>query len=105
MLLMKGVALMRIILKIIAAPFVVALTITVAVLTFLFCYAVAVFQVVSGIGVLISIIMLVTGEKLGGIVFLTLSFLISPLGIPAIAEWLIDRLDDLNYSLRNYITS
>lgn len=105
MLLMKGAVLMRFILKIIAAPFVVALTITVAVLTFLFCYAVAVLQVVSGIGVLISIIMLVTGEKLGGIVFLILSFLISPLGIPAIAEWLIDRLDDLNYSLRNYITS
>lgn len=105
MLLMKGVALMRWILKIIAAPFVVALTITVAVLTFLFCYAVAVLQVISGIGVLISIIMLVTGEKLGGIVFLILSFLISPLGIPAIAEWLIDKLDDLNYSLRNYITS
>lgn len=68
-------------------------------------YAIAVLQVVSGIGVLISIIMLVTGEKLGGIVFLILSFLISPLGIPAIAEWLIDKLDDLNYSLRNYITS
>lgn len=96
---------MRWILKIITVPFVVALTITVAVLTFLFCYAVAVLQVVSGIGVLLSIIMLVTGEKLGGIVFLILSFLISPLGIPAIAEWLIDKLDDLNYSLRNYITS
>lgn len=51
------------------------------------------------------ITMLVTGEKLGGIVFLILSFLISPLGIPVIAEWLNARLDDLNYSLRNYITS
>lgn len=34
---------------------------------------------------------------------MALSFLISPLGIPAIAEWLIDRLNGLNYLLRDYI--
>ncbi|MCC8123581.1 MAG: CD1845 family protein [Oscillospiraceae bacterium] len=34
-----------------------------------------------------------------------MSFLISPLGIPAIAEWLLDRLEDLNCSLRYFIMS
>jgi hypothetical protein len=42
---------------------------------------------------------------LGGVIFLALSFLISPLGIPAIAEWLIEKLYDINYSLRDFITS
>lgn len=41
--------------------------------------------------------------KYYGNVILALSFLISPLGIPAIAEWLIDRLNGLNYLLRDYI--
>ena len=96
---------MRILFKIVAVPFVVALTIIVPVLTFLFCYAATFLAVVSGIGVLISVVFFITKETLGGCVFLTISFLISPLGIPAIAEWLIDRLDGLNCSLKNYITS
>lgn len=50
---------------------------------FLFFYAAAILQVVSGIGVLISIILLISGEKLGFGVLLFLSFLISPLGISA----------------------
>ena len=72
---------------------------------FLFFYAAAILQVVSGIGVLISIILLISGEKLGFGVLLFLSFLISPLGISAIAEWLIDGLHSLNISLRFFIVS
>lgn len=94
---------MRILLKITAVPFVVALTIIVPGLTFLFCYAATFVAIVSGIGVIISVAFFITRETLGGCVFLILSFLISPLGIPAIAEWLIDRLNGLNYLLRDYI--
>lgn len=36
---------------------------------------------------------------------LDLSFLISPLGLPNIADWLIDKVDALNYSLRDFIMS
>lgn len=94
---------MKILFKIIAVPFMLALTIIVPVLTFLFCYAVTFLEIVSGIGVLIGVIMLFAGERFDGYVILALSFLISPLGIPAIAEWLIDRLSGLNYLLRDYI--
>jgi len=96
---------MRIISKIIAAPFVVILTILGAFLSFLFCYAAAALYVVCGIGVLISVALFITGETLGGGVFLFLAFLLSPFGLPMIAEWLIDRVNALNYSLRNFITS
>lgn len=46
----------------------------------------------------------VSGQTLGGIVFLVLAFLISPYGIPAIAEWLVDKLHNLNFALRGFIT-
>ena len=91
--------------KIIAAPFVVILTITVAILTFLFCWAKTFLEIISGLGVLLSIVLFFIGQKVGCCVFLILSFLISPLGIPAIADWLIDKVDDLNYSLRYFIMS
>lgn len=91
--------------KIIAAPLIVILTIAVAVFTFLFCWASALLGVLSGIGVLLSVVLLFIGEKLGCCVFLLLSFLISPLGLPAIADWLTDRVNALNYSLRYFIMS
>ena len=94
---------MKIPFKLIAMPFMLALAVTVPVLTFLFCYAVMFLEIVSGIEALIGAIMLFAGERFGGCVILALSFLISPLGIPAIAEWLIDRLNCLNYLLRDYI--
>jgi hypothetical protein len=94
---------MKILFKLIAVPFMLALTVTVPVLTFLFCYAVTFLEIVSGIGTLIGVIMLFAVGKFDGCVILALSFLISPLGIPAIAKWLIDRLNGLNYLLRDYI--
>lgn len=94
---------MKILFKLIAVPFMLTLTVTMPVLIFLFCYAVTFLETVSGIGALIGAIMLLVGERFDGCVILALSFLISPLGIPAIAEWLIDRLNGLNYLLRNFI--
>jgi len=96
---------MRIILKIIAAPFVVVLTALVAIMTFLFCYAVAALNVVSAIGVLLGAVTLIAGQTTNGIILLVLAFLLSPFGLPAVAGWLLEKLDDLNFTLKNFITS
>ena len=105
---MKGAFSMRfirLIFKIIAAPLVLALTIITPIFTFLFCYASVFLQIVSGLGVIISIAIFIAGSPLGCVVFLVLSFLISPFGLPAVAEWLIDKAYSLNYSLRDFIMS
>lgn len=39
-----------------------------------------------------------------GISLLVMGFAISPFGLPALAGWLLDRLGDLNYALRSFIT-
>ena len=64
---------MRIILKIIAAPAVLALT------------------------------LFIQSNPQWGITGLVLAFLLSPFGLPAAAEWLVCRLDNLNYSLKTFI--
>lgn len=89
--------------KIIAIPLVVLLTIVTPFFTFVFCCAAALLEIVSVIGVLLSIGLFIAGTTQGCIVFLILSFLISPFGIPSIAEWLIERINGLNCSLRYFI--
>ena len=73
-----------IVLKILAAPFVVVLTVLAAVVSFLFCMATAVFVVACVVLTLLAVALFISGQTLGGIVFLVLAFLISPYGIPAI---------------------
>lgn len=96
---------MRIILKIIAAPFVLALTITVAVLSFLLSLSAGVLSVLAlvlgGAGVLM---LAVQRDMFNVIALLVMGFVLSPFGLPALAGWLLDRLDDLNASLRGFIT-
>ena len=72
---------MRLILKLIAAPFVVLLTVLVAALLFLISYPV------------------------GGVIYLVIAFLFSPYGLQAGAGAVITGLDSLNLSLRQFITS
>jgi len=101
---------MRIIFKIIAAPFVLVLTILVAVLDFLLSVSSGILSVIALILALLSIISLVTAGGNDyfirtGIAGLIMGFLISPFGIPAIGEWISGLLDSLNYSLKNFITS
>ena len=89
-----------IVLKILAAPVVVALTLLAAVVSFLLCVAGAVCVVLT----LLALVLFISGQTLGGVVFLVLAFLVSPYGIPAIADWLVARLHALNYTLRDFIT-
>ena len=96
---------MRIFFKILAAPVVVVLTLLGAVLTFLFGWAKTLLTIVSGVAMLLAIIVFITGNATNGIALTVLAFLLSPVGIPAIAGWLIDRLDDLKFSLKDFITN
>ena len=58
-----------IVLKILAAPFVVVLTVLAAVVSFLFCMATAVFVVACVVLTLLAVALFISGQTLGGIVF------------------------------------
>lgn len=93
-----------IVLKILAAPVMVALSLLAAMVTFLFCIASAVCELGCVVLTILSIVLFLGGQTVGGIVFLILAFLISPFGIPAVAEWLVDRLHSAKFALRDFIT-
>ena len=93
-----------IVLKILAAPVMVALSLLAAMVTFLFCVASAVCEMGCIVLTLLSLILFIGGQTVGGIVFLVLAFLVSPFGVPAIAEWLVDKLHSAKFALRDFIT-
>ena len=94
---------MRILFKIIAAPFVVALTLLWAVMAFVFGIAGELLKFVCGIGVLLAIIFFIAGYTPSGIFCLICSFLISPYGLPLVADLLIELVAGLNDALKNFI--
>ena len=93
-----------IVLKVLAAPFAVALTLLVAIVSFLYCVASALCHIGCVVLTLLALVLFIGGQTLGGVVFLVLAFLVSPFGVPAIAEWLVDKLHSAKFALRDFIT-
>ena len=88
---------MRTILKIIAAPFVLALILIVAVLTFLSCVAGAV-CIVACVGLsLLAILCLLAGQTVGCIAMFVLA--------PALGGWLVERLHGVKYAAMDFMAS
>lgn len=97
---------MRLIFKIFALPFLLILSLLAAVLMFLFDVPGWLLSLASGILAVIAVgLFVLQHQPVGGVAFLVLAFLLSPYGLPAVAEFLIGLLDELNYSLRRFITS
>ena len=96
---------MRVLLKLIAAPFVLALMLMVAVLSFLSCVTGALCGLACIVFVLLAVCALFAGLKAGCIAMFVLAFLVSPFGLPAIGEWLLDRLYGVKYALQDFIVS
>ena len=104
MMLMKGAFLMKILLKIIAIPFIIVLSITVAFLYFIFSISEWICTVAAVLISVAGIIMLATGYSVySSVGLIVIGFLISPFGLRAVIEWFIDRLDDLNDSLKDFV--
>lgn len=95
---------MKILLKIMAIPFIIVLSIVVPFLYFIFCLSewicTAAAVLVAGAGT----IMFATGYLVySSVGLIVIGSLISPFSFRAVIEWLIDRLADLNYSLKGFV--
>ena len=92
---------MRIILKILAAPFVLLLSLVLGVLTLLHTLTTGVLSILSLIAAACGLFACtIGGDPASGIRVLIVAALLSPFGLPALSEWLILKLGDLKYTLR-----
>jgi len=94
---------MRFVFKLIAAPFLLALTILVALFSFIVSVSDVILGILSGLMIIAALIMFVTGQPTGGIVFLAVGFLVSPYGLPALARGLVKILGSLKLGLKGFI--
>ena len=77
----------------------------VAVLSFLLSLSAGLLSILASVLGLLSVLMLFVEKDIStGIAGLLMAFAISPFGLPALAGWLLAKLDELNGSLRGFIT-
>ena len=81
--------------KILLAPVVLLLTTIVFLLALLLAVSTRALAIISSLGVTLALLLFLSGDYKNGGVFLLLAWLISPLGIPLIAEWLWKGLDNV----------
>lgn len=97
---------MKGLLKIIAIPFIIALTLIVAFASFIFSISEWICTAAAGLLAVGAVVTLATGGALYTVIGLfVMAFLISPYGIVAVIEWFIGLLDSLNCSLKSFVTS
>lgn len=76
-------------------PIVLLLTAIHFLLALLLVLSTRVLAIISSLGITLSLLLFVTGDYRNGGIFLMLAWLISPIGLPLIAEWLWRGLDNV----------
>ena len=94
---------MRIALKILAAPAMCLLALSVAICSFVLMVAGFICWFLTGLLSIGGVVLLITQHTIGGIAFLAIAFLVSPYGLQALATWLVGKLDSAKYYLQEFI--
>ena len=80
-------------LRIILTPFMLMARLTLGLAAFVTSIASSIIGLTVSVFVLLSVIEFVIGYWQNGFAFLVLALLVSPIGLPAIADFLLDRVD------------
>ena len=94
---------MKIILKIFCAPIILVLAITVGFCGFLLQLSATILGLISSILGLLGLLVLFTTNVTNGIIIVVLAFLISPLGIPMAAVWMLGQVQRLRYAIQDRV--
>lgn len=94
---------MRLILKLLAFPFVLLTGIFYGFCKFLLLASGAVLGILSGIVFLGALVLFFIAGFWQGVSWLVLAFLISPYGLPMASAWLVGMIGGVNGALRDFI--
>ena len=92
-----------IILKILLAPFALALRILIMFLAFVVSVSGGLLSIVSVLGFILAVAVFFFSGKAAGAALMFCAYLISPLGIPALAAWIIGGLGGVYAAMRQFI--
>ena len=94
---------LKLLLMIAVAPIVVALTLFVWICLGLVYVSGLVLGLISMILALLGVAVLITYSPQNGFILLLMAFLISPMGLPLAAIWLLGKVQDLKYAIQDWM--
>ena len=94
---------LKLLLKIVVAPVILALTLFVWLCVGLVYVSGLVLGLISMVLALLGVAVLITYSPQNGIILMILAFLISPFGLPKVALWMLGKVQDLKYTLQDKV--
>lgn len=94
---------MRILLKILFAPVMLALILFVNFFAFLLTVSSVFFGIAGTVFAILAAILFFAVNRTNGIIVLIFAFLISPFGLPMLAAWLLGKVQQLQYALQDWL--
>ena len=94
---------MRLLLKLFAAPIIVALTLFVWICSGLLYVSAFIFGLAGTVVAILGVAVLVTYSPKNGVILLVIAFLISPMGLPMAAAWMLGKIQDLRYAIQDRV--
>ena len=91
---------MKAILKVLTFPIVLILDLFTWICVGLISCSAILFKLASAILAILAVAVLITYSVQNGLILLTLAFLVSPLGLPMVAVWLLGGLQKISGSIR-----
>lgn len=94
---------MRILMKLLAAPIILALMLFVWICSALLYCSAFIFGLASTVIGLLGLAVLVTYSVKNGVILLVIALLVSPVGLPMAAAWFLGKIQDLRYAIQDRI--
>ena len=92
---------MRWIFKLLTAPIVLVVDLFILACVGILSCSTMLFQVVSSVIALLGILVLATYSPKNGMILLTIAFLISPMGLPMFAAWVLSALQSVSHFFKS----
>mgnify|MGYP000121418403 FL=1 len=92
---------MRWIFKLLTAPIVLVIDLFILACVGILSCSTMLFQVVSSVIALLGILVLATYSPKNGMILLTIAFLISPMGLPMFAVWVLSALQGVSHFFKS----
>ncbi len=93
----------KLLLKIIVAPVIAALTLFIWMCVGVVYVSGLVLGIISTVIAVLGAVMLVVGPRQNGVIALVMAFLISPYGLPLAAIWLLGKVQDLKFAIQDRV--
>ena len=91
---------MKLIFKILTAPVVLVIDLFTLICIGLISFSGMLLRLVSGIIAILGVAVLATYSTKNGLILLTIAFLVSPMGLPMLAVWVLGRLQSISCILK-----